>query len=43
MGMAEHPHCCSAAAGLIGLAIAGVIVKITWDSWWTVRGHHHAH
>jgi cation diffusion facilitator family transporter len=23
---------------LIGLAITVVIVKITWDSWWTVRG-----
>ncbi len=29
---------------LIGLAITGVIMKITWDSWWTVRGaHHHSH
>jgi cation diffusion facilitator family transporter len=29
---------------LIGLAITGVIVKITWDSWWTVRGGHpHEH
>lgn len=29
---------------LIGLAITAVILKITWDSWWTVRGgHHHAH
>lgn len=26
---------------LIGLAITGVILKITWDSWRTVRGHHH--
>jgi divalent metal cation (Fe/Co/Zn/Cd) transporter len=26
---------------LIGLAITGVILKITWDSWGTVRGHHH--
>ncbi|MGV1048509.1 MAG: cation diffusion facilitator family transporter [Solirubrobacterales bacterium] len=34
---------------LIGLGITAVIVKITWDSWWTVhggrepghRGHHH--
>jgi cation diffusion facilitator family transporter len=25
---------------LIGLAITAVIVKITWDSWWTVRGGH---
>ncbi len=24
---------------LIGLAITGVILKITWDSWHTVRGH----
>ncbi|HZO05430.1 MAG TPA: cation diffusion facilitator family transporter [Solirubrobacterales bacterium] len=23
---------------LIGLAITAVILKITWDSWWTVRG-----
>ncbi|HEX3042209.1 MAG TPA: cation diffusion facilitator family transporter [Solirubrobacterales bacterium] len=29
---------------LIGLAITAVIIKITWDSWWTVRGaHHHRH
>lgn len=29
---------------LIGLAITVVIVKITWDSWWTVRaGHPHEH
>ncbi len=28
---------------LIGLAITAVIVKITWDSWWTVRGHRHVH
>lgn len=28
---------------LIGLAISAVIVKITWDSWWTVRGHDHTH
>lgn len=28
---------------LIGLGITAVIIKITWDSWWTVRGgHHHA-
>jgi cation diffusion facilitator family transporter len=26
---------------LIGLAITAVIIKITWDSWWTVRGGHH--
>jgi cation diffusion facilitator family transporter len=26
---------------LIGLAITGVILKITWDSWRTVRGHQH--
>ncbi len=26
---------------LIGLAITAVILKITWDSWRTVRGHHH--
>lgn len=25
---------------LIGLGITAVILKITWDSWWTVRGHH---
>ncbi len=28
---------------LIGLAITGVILKITWDSWHTVRGHAHDH
>ena len=29
---------------LIGLAITAVILKITWDSWLTVRGgHHHGH
>jgi len=29
---------------LIGLAITVVILKITWDSWWTVRGgHDHRH
>lgn len=29
---------------LIGLAITAVILKITWDSWWTVRGgHNHPH
>jgi cation diffusion facilitator family transporter len=29
---------------LIGLGITAVILKITWDSWWTVRGgHHHRH
>jgi cation diffusion facilitator family transporter len=29
---------------LIGLAITAVILKITWDSWRTVRGgHHHRH
>ncbi len=28
---------------LIGLAITVVIAKITWDSWWTVRGGHHHH
>jgi cation diffusion facilitator family transporter len=28
---------------LIGLGITAVILKITWDSWWTVRGGHHAH
>ena len=29
---------------LIGLAITAVIIKITWESWWTVRGgHHHTH
>jgi cation diffusion facilitator family transporter len=25
---------------LIGLGITAVIIKITWDSWWTVRGGH---
>ena len=29
---------------LIGLAITAVILKITWDSWWTVRGgRQHSH
>lgn len=29
---------------LIGLGITAVIIKITWDSWRTVRGgHHHKH
>jgi cation diffusion facilitator family transporter len=28
---------------LIGLGITGVILKITWDSWRTVRGHDHSH
>jgi cation diffusion facilitator family transporter len=28
---------------LIGLAITAVILRITWDSWCTVRGHDHAH
>jgi cation diffusion facilitator family transporter len=26
---------------LIGLGITAVILKISWDSWQTVRGHHH--
>lgn len=28
---------------LIGLGITAVIIKITWDSWRTVRGHDHDH
>lgn len=28
---------------LIGLAITIVILRITWESWRTVRGHHHDH
>jgi len=28
---------------LIGLAITVVILRITWESWGTVRGHDHAH
>ena len=28
---------------LIGLAITIVILRITWQSWQTVRGHEHAH
>jgi cation diffusion facilitator family transporter len=28
---------------LIGLGITLVILKISWDSWWTVRGHDHVH
>jgi hypothetical protein len=29
---------------IVGLVITLVILKITWDSWWTVRAapdHHH--
>jgi hypothetical protein len=26
---------------LIGLAITAVILRITWKSWQTVRGHQH--
>jgi cation diffusion facilitator family transporter len=32
-----------AADPLIGLAITAVILRITWDSWRTVRGHGHHH
>ena len=32
-----------AADPLIGLAITLVILRITWQSWRTVRGHDHAH
>ena len=28
---------------LIGLAITLVILRITWQSWQTVRGHEHHH
>jgi cation diffusion facilitator family transporter len=28
---------------LIGLAISGLILRITWQSWRTVRGHTHTH
>ena len=28
---------------LIGLAITVVILRITWQSWATVRGHDHGH
>lgn len=28
---------------LIGLGITAVILRITWDSWRTVRGHTHSH
>jgi cation diffusion facilitator family transporter len=28
---------------LIGLAITAVILRITWESWRTVRGHDHHH
>jgi len=28
---------------LIGLAISGLILRITWQSWRTVRGHTHSH
>ncbi len=30
-----------AADPLLGLAITGVILKITWDSWRTVKGDRH--
>jgi divalent metal cation (Fe/Co/Zn/Cd) transporter len=30
-----------AADPLLGLAITGVILKIAWDSWQTVKGHRH--
>ena len=30
-----------AADALIGLAITIVILRITWQSWRTIRGHHH--
>ncbi len=33
----------SLADPLIGIAITAVILRITWDSWRTVRGHEHAH
>jgi divalent metal cation (Fe/Co/Zn/Cd) transporter len=26
---------------IIGLVITAVILKVTWDSWWTVRGNGH--
>jgi hypothetical protein len=32
-----------AADPLIGLGITVVILRITWDSWKTVRGAHHVH
>ena len=28
---------------LIGLAITAVILRITWQSWLTIRGYHHPH
>jgi divalent metal cation (Fe/Co/Zn/Cd) transporter len=28
---------------LIGLAITALILRITWESWQTVRGHDHHH
>jgi divalent metal cation (Fe/Co/Zn/Cd) transporter len=28
---------------IIGLVITLVILKITWDAWWTVRGAGHDH
>ena len=33
----------TAGDALIGLAITLVILRITWQSWQTVRGHHHTH
>jgi cation diffusion facilitator family transporter len=31
----------SLADPIIGLAITALILRITWESWQTVRGHHH--
>jgi cation diffusion facilitator family transporter len=31
----------SIADPIIGLAITALILRITWESWQTVRGHHH--
>jgi divalent metal cation (Fe/Co/Zn/Cd) transporter len=33
----------TAGDALIGLAITLVILRITWQSWRTVRGHGHSH
>jgi len=43
-GTAGHIEPALAVAdALIGLAITLVILRITWQSWATVRGHDHVH
>lgn len=49
VSLAVVASACAVALGapiadpLIGLCITAVILKITWDSWRTVRGGHHHH